>query len=160
MFAVIFLQLIDVFRPRLANQDGVVLIRHFAQILQHVVHARKFRVVFPLFIRIAELVRPRQHRIITKVRIFEDRIHGIEPEAGDPALVPPAGHIKHRLFDRGIVPVQVGLLRIKIVVVVLAGAGIELPGRATKLRDPVVGRLIRTLAVAPYVPVAVGRGLR
>src|SRR6267143_538138 len=42
-------------------------------------------------------------------------------------------------------------------IVVLLGGGIEFPCRPTKKRNPVIGGLSRSLAVAPDVPVTMGR---
>ena len=75
-------------------------------------------------------------------------------------LVPESSGIEHRLFHGWVAPVQVRLRGGKVVVVILAGCGIELPGRTSKTRYPIVGRLAVGLAVAPDVPVAMSRRAR
>ena len=66
---------------------------------------------------------------------------------------PEAGDIEHGVVHRGIAPVEVGLLGVKIIVVRLAGFFVEGPGGLAKFGIPVVGRLI-AFAIPPDVPVA------
>ena len=128
VLAIILLQLIDVFRPGFTNQYGAVLVGNFAQLAENVVHFRQLFVVFLVHIGIAVFVLAGKDWVVTKIGIFEQRIHGIETEASYTPLVPPAGHIEHGILHRGVAPVEVGLFAIEVVVVVLAGPWIELPG--------------------------------
>src|ERR1700676_2992646 len=102
----------------------------------------------------AELVFTGRRSIVGQAGIFEERVNGIETEAGNAALVAEARHVEHGVFYRGIAPVEVGLLGIKIVVIVLAGFFVEGPGRYSEFRLPIVGRLI-AFAVAPNIPIAI-----
>ena len=105
------------------------------------------------------------HVFVAHLGIFKERGDRVEAEAAHPALEPEADDVFERLVDLGIVPVEVGLLDIKLVVVVLAGLGVPLPRRVAEVRLPVVRRLALVgrrlaLAIVPHVPVAVRIGAR
>jgi len=38
--------------------------------------------------------------IVVQLRIFKERVYGIQAKAGDTVLLPPAGHVKHGGFDQ------------------------------------------------------------
>src|ERR1700730_7334050 len=114
----------------------------------------EFGVVYAREVGAAELVFTGRRRVVGQVGIFEERVNGIETEAGNAALVPEARDVEHGVFYRGIAPVEVGLLGIKIVVIVLAGFFVEGPGGDAEFRLPIVGRLA-VLAIAPDVPIAI-----
>src|ERR1700734_3857979 len=84
---------------------------------------------------------------------------GVEPEAGHTSPVPPLGGAVHRADHGGIAPIQVGLLRVEVVVVVLFCFCVPLPRGAAKYREPIVRR-IGSLSIAPDVPVALIRSAR
>ncbi len=157
---VVVLQFGNVRGPRFADQHRSIFIRGASQFAHHVVNFGQFLVVFLLHVGPAEFVRSRKDRIVREFGIFKKRVHRIQPESRDAALVPESRHVQHRLFHRRIAPVQVRLLRIKVVVVILIGLRIELPRRQPKRRKPVVGRLPRPLAVAPDKPVTMLGSLR
>ncbi len=120
-------------------------------------HLRELGVVLVLRIRIALLVGAGQDGVVGQFRIFKKSVDRIKAEAGDAAFVPPPRGVEHGFLKRRIAPVQIRLLGVEVVIVVLLGGGIEFPCRPTEKRNPVVGRLSRSLAVAPDVPVAMGR---
>ena len=60
--------------------------------------------------------------------ILEEGVNGVEAEAAYAAFQPKANDFFEGLVDFGVVPVQVRLLYIELVVVVLAGLLIPLPG--------------------------------
>ena len=92
--------------------------------------------------------------------VLADEVHDVGAEAVDAAVQPEAQHVVHRLDDRGLVPVEVGLLGQEGVQVPLLGGRVPRPrGAAAEGRRPVVGRMLRR-AVAPAVPVALGRFAR
>src|SRR5713101_6093873 len=109
-------------------------------------HFGELGVVLVLQIRIALLVGAGQDRIVGQLWVFEERVYGVETKTGDAALVPPAVGVEHGLLDRGIAPVQIRLLGVKIMIVVLLGGGIEFPCRPPERRNPVIGRLTRSFA--------------
>src|SRR5215472_13688550 len=119
-------------------------------------HLGKFLVVFLVHIASAERVRARSKWIVREVGVLEQRIHGIQTESRNTALVPKARDVEHGIFHRRISPVKVRLFGIKIVVIVLLGGSIERPRRSPKSRNPVIRRLTSALAIPPNVPVAVG----
>ena len=80
-------------------------------------------------------------------------IDGVEAEAVDAAVEPEAGGVQQGVLDRGIVQVQLGLLRQEIVHVVLAAAGVPGPRRAGEDGLPVVGRRAVGFRIGPDVPV-------
>ena len=77
----------------------------------------------------------------------------IDAKTVDAAREPEAQHVVHRCANRGIAPVEVRLLCQKCVVVILVGGGVECPGAATEVAQPVVGRPASGRTVAPDVPV-------
>src|SRR6266853_6601240 len=146
--AVVLLELIDVRRPGFADEHGIGFVGHLAHLLQDVMHLRELGVVLVLQIRISLLVGAGQDRIVGQLWVFEERVYGIQAKAGDAALVPPAVGVEHSLLDRWIAPVQVRLLGIKVMIVILLGSGIEFPRRPAESRNPVIGGLPRSFAVA------------
>ncbi len=121
---------------------------------------RELVVVDLVLVRTAELVRAGEDGIVAQLGVLVQGVHGVEAKARDPALVPVAVDVEHRVLDFRVAPVQVGLFGIEVVVVPLARGGIELPGGAPESRDPVVRRPAVGLAVAPHVPVTLLRGAR
>ena len=95
-----------------------------------------------------------------QVRVLEEDVEDVEPEAVDAAIEPAADHVELRRLDRRVAPVQLGLLDEERVHVELLARGLVLPGRAPEERQPVVGRQrvavgVVTGRVAPQVAVGV-----
>ena len=155
--SVVILELVDVARPRLPDQHRAIFIGGRPQFTHRIVYFRQFLVVLLVHVRPPEFVLSRKHWIVRKVRILVERIYRIQTEPRHAALVPKPRHIQHRLFHRGIPPVQVRLLRIKIMVVILIRLRIECPRWSPERREPIIRRLSRPFPVAPDVPVAVLR---
>ena len=130
--AVVTVEFVDVGSPGLADEDGVRLVGNFAQLPQHLMNLGKIGVVFILHVGIALLVGAVKDGIVAQLGIFKEGVNGVEAEAGNAALVPPAGAIEHYFFNRGIAPVEVGLLGIEEVVIELIGGGIEGPSRTAE----------------------------
>jgi 3-hydroxybutyryl-CoA dehydrogenase len=99
-------------------------------------------------------------RDVGQRRVLADEVHDVGAEAVDAAIHPEAQHVVHRLDDRGLVPVEVGLLGQEGVQEPLLGGLIPGPrGAAAEGRRPVVRRMVGR-AIVPAVPVALGRAAR
>ncbi len=157
VLAVIILELRNISGPRFTDQHGSIFVGHTAQFAHHFMYLRKFLVVLLVHVRPAKFVRSRKNGIVGQGRIFKERIYGIETKAGNATLVPEPRYVQHRLFHRGIPPVQVRLLGIKVVVIILIRLRVELPRGQAKRGKPIVWRLAGSLAVSPYIPIAVLR---
>jgi hypothetical protein len=70
--------------------------------------------------------------------VLDDHAHDVDAEAIHSAPHPEAQDIVHCLAERGVPPVDVGLLLEERVVVVLARRGIELPRAAAEIAEPVI----------------------
>ena len=123
-------------------------------IAHHVVNFGQLLVVDLVRVREAEFFEARQKRIVFEVGIFKQRVDRVEAESRDAAFVPEAHAIQHRLAHFGIAPVQVGLLRIEIVVVILAGCWSERPASIRQMSKSSCWAACPVFAVAPDVPVA------
>src|SRR6202022_4701759 len=99
-------------------------------------------------------VLPGQNRVVMQIGVFKQARDGINSKPGHAPVEPEAHGVVHRLPHLGIAPVQIGLFRVEVMVVILIGGWVELPRGMAKPRLPVVGSLPRPLAVAPDVPVA------
>ena len=142
--------------PGFADEHGVVFVGDFAKVLQRAMNLRQFGVVLALRNRgRPNLSVPGFGGLSVRLGSSNKRVDGIEAETGNAALVPEAGDVQHGVVDRGIAPVQVGLLGIEIVVIPLAGFRVVSPAGTAEFGIPVVGRLIVALAVAPDIPVAI-----
>ncbi len=84
----------------------------------------------------------------------------VEPQRVDAAIEPEPQHVDHRLDDRRVVVIEIGLMREEAVPVVLAGDRIPGPVRLLGVGedDPRLGKLL--VGVAPDVEVALGRSGR
>ena len=152
--AVVILEFGDVGGPGFTDQHGAVFVGDRAQLAHGVVHFGKFFVVLFDLIRAAKFIRARSRRIVRERGIFVQSIDGVEAESGDAALVPETCHVEHGFFHGGIAPIQIGLLRIKVVVVILICFCIEGPSRSSECGQPIIWRPMGALAIAPDVPVA------
>src|SRR5207248_6572837 len=95
-------------------------------------------------------------RVVAQQLIAQQAVSDVDAKAVDTAIEPEAHHIVDRATDILVPPVQVRLLRQKVMHVVLAGPWIERP-RSTALaedRDPVVRRTATRLRIGPHVPIA------
>ena len=117
-------------------------------------HFRQLFIELFVGFRIAKRILPFQNLVVAQILYFKQRIHRIQSKARNAALVPEPRGVVHRLLHFRIPPIQIRLLRIKIVIIKLAGARIELPRRPAKRRNPVIRRRSIGLAIAPDVPVA------
>ena len=80
----------------------------------------------------------------------------VEANAVHAPVQPEAGHIQQRVLHVHVVEVQVRLFDEEVVQVILLAPAVPLPRRATKDRQPVVGRRAVLLGVGPDVPVGLG----
>jgi hypothetical protein len=97
--------------------------------------------------------------VVAQQGILGQPLQGVDAEAVHPAVQPKAQHLVHGCLDRGVIPVQVGLLTGERVQVPLAGPLLEGPGGADRreVRAPVVGRATIPPG-APHIPVTLGIG--
>src|SRR5215468_4351422 len=93
-------------------------------------------------------------RIVAHVFVLDEEPHHVDAKPVDAALQPELQDIEHGLPNRGIAPVEIGLLAQEAVQIILSGGRIERPGRPTKLRYPVVGWPAVGPGIAPDIPVA------
>ena len=116
------------------------------------------RVRIHVAVEMGEAHALRHGRIVAKLGVVEVEVHGVEPEAVDAPLQPEAHDVQHRVLNRRVVEVQVGLRGEEVVQVVLRAAGVPFPGRAAEDGVPVVGRRAVGLRVGPDIPVGLGVG--
>jgi len=102
------------------------------------------------------LTRPegRVRGIVAELVVLEQVPDHVHPEAVHPPLQPEAHDLVHRRPHCRVAPVEVGLRDQECVVVVLAGARVQLPSATPERGAPVVGRPPIRRRVAPDVPVA------
>ena len=86
--------------------------------------------------------------------------HRVEPQRVDAEIEPELHHVDHRVDDRRVVVIEVGLVREEAVPVVLAGDRVVGPVRLLGVGedDPRLGELL--VGVAPDVELALGRSRR
>ena len=109
----------------------------------------------------AEPGQPRRwrdaRRVRRQVRVLEQRVEHVQPEAVDAASQPAADHLELGGPDGRVAPVQLGLLAQERVHVELLARGLPLPGAAAEDRRPVVRRDRLAAApaggIAPQIPV-------
>ena len=137
--AIVLLKLFDIVRPGLADQHGVVLVGDLRRpAARHAPPADWCCTCGPCWDR-------RRHSCPAgwDCRVASGSSNRVSTASSrkpdDAAIVPEAGHVKHRVLHSGIAPVQVGLLRIEEVVIVLIGLRVELPGRSAKKRSQLLG---------------------
>ena len=94
--------------------------------------------------------------VVTQLRVFVVPVGHVQPKAVHAPIEPEADDVPERLAHFWIAPVEVWLLREKEMQVILARGLVPCPGRSTKDRLPVVGRLPWGAAVAPDVPIPLG----
>ena len=80
----------------------------------------------------------RRDRVIAQLAVLDDAVCYIDAEAGHTAIEPEAIDVIEGVAHLRIPPVEVGLLGEKVMQVVLAGPGVERPGRAAEDAEPVV----------------------
>ena len=97
-----------------------------------------------------------RRRVVPLPGVLHHLMGGIHPEPVDSQVQPEPCHVEHRLPDLRVPPVQVGLMSQERMPVVLAGFGVEGPGRPAEHAHPVVGRGTIGLRVAPHIPVPLG----
>ena len=97
-----------------------------------------------------------RRRVVTELTVFDDALGDVDPEAGDAAVEPEAVDLVEGVTNGRVPPVEIRLLRKKVVQVVLARVGVERPGRPAKGAQPVIRRAAVRLAIGPDVPIAVG----
>ena len=88
--------------------------------------------VFVLYVGIAVSVGAGKNWVVVQIGIFVQSRDGIDAKASHATIKPEAQHVVHRLPNLGIAPVQIGLFTVEIMVVILVGLGIELPGGVSK----------------------------
>ncbi len=101
----------------------------------------------------ASVQSARSHRAVVKV-FFANHADDIHPVPVNPLVTPPGHHVKDRIPDFGVGPVEIRLLGSKQVQVILVCGLIILPCTAGKTRAPVI-RGIAVFPVFPYIPVPV-----
>jgi hypothetical protein len=67
--------------------------------------------------------------VVANFRVLGHPVDGVDPEAVDAAVEPEAEGFAHRRLHLGVVPVEVGLLRLERVQLVLTGRLVERPRR-------------------------------
>ena len=75
-----------------------------------VVHFRQVVGVDVAQVGVALGVGAAARRLIAQLLVFKQRGHRIQAEAGDSPIQPETHGVEHGVLDRGIAPVQVGLL--------------------------------------------------
>ena len=110
--------------------------------------------VFVGDIWIAISILPGQDGVVMQIRVFKQARHGVDSKPCHATAEPEAHGVVHGVPDLGIAPVQIGLFRVEVMVVILVGDWVEFPRGMAKPRLPVVGRLARPFPVSPDVPVA------
>jgi len=108
--------------------------------------------------RIGQMPGPARGGVTAQLAVVEIVVDRIEPEAVDAALEPEAHDVEHRVLHIRIVEVEIGLLGEEIVEVILAAAGVPLPGATAEDGRPVVGRRTILLGIGPDIPVSAGIG--
>ena len=84
--------------------------------------------------------------------------HGVEAQPVHAHLVQPeVDDLEHRLLDLGVVPVEIGLVRVEAMPVVRAGHAVPRPVRMLEVLEDDPGFLVALGVVAPDVEVARGR---
>src|SRR5579884_4212459 len=91
-------------------------------------------------------------RIIPEVRVLQNPLGHVDPEAVDASLQPEPEDVEHRVLNQGIPPVEIRLFFKKAMEVVLAGVLVQLPGRAARDSQPIVGRAAVWGWITPDVP--------
>ena len=91
-------------------------------------------------------------RVVPQLRVLDEPIHGVDPEAVGAALEPKPDNVLHGRDNLGIAPVEVGLLRVEGVQVPAPAVRIAAPGGASEDGRPVVRRPVDR---RPDVPVRV-----
>ena len=100
-----------------------------------------------------EGMRLRQVLAVGAVTLVEVR-YRVEPQAIDPKAQPEVHHLQHRLMHRGVVEVEVGLMRIEAVPVVGLGDRIPSPIRRLEVLEDDAGIAVLLRRVTPHVKVA------
>ena len=77
-------------------------------------------------------------RVVGQVGVLRQAVDGVEAEPVGALVEPEPDDVLHRLDDRGIPPVEVGLLGEERVQVPAAGGGVPRPRRPAERRPPVV----------------------
>ena len=92
--------------------------------------------------------------LVTQGGVLDHEPDDVHTEAVDAALEPDAHFAQHGLKHGRVSVVEFGLVAVELVQIVLARCGIQRPGGAAKVGEPVVGWAAIGSGVAPDVPVA------
>jgi hypothetical protein len=92
-------------------------------------------------------------RIIAKVGIFYQEPKDINAKSIHLTIEPKPQDFVHSCADKGVAPIQVGLLRQKAVQIVLAGGLLVGPRRPAELRNPVIWRRAIRQSITPDIPI-------
>ncbi len=149
-------ELCDIWLIGLTDQHRIsgILVHDLSHFAQHLMNFRQVVCVLVRDLRIAISVLPGQYRVVMQIGVFKQARDGINSKPGHAPVEPEAHGVVHRLPHLGIAPVQIGLFRVEVMVVILVGDWVECPCGMAKPRLPVVGRLVWPLPVSPDVPVA------
>ena len=101
---------------------------------------------------------PAKQDCLSNPGLHKKSVDRVKPETRDAAFVPEARLVKRiASFTAALRQFRSRLLNVKVMVVILFCSRVELPGQPAKRRRPIVGRLIRTFAVPPDVPISMRR---
>src|SRR5579863_2358620 len=139
-----------------------VAVEHVAEFAIHGMHI-SMTIIIEMHLRVVvahrlvqDLFSGEIERIITQIRVFEDKMGGIHTKPVYPPIQPEADDIKHGSFDRRISPVEVRLLFDECVQIILSSRAVPLPGRSTHYAQPIVGGRAIWSGVGPDIPITPG----
>ena len=140
--AIPLLQRRSVWQVGLADQHTIagIAIDQLAHALHHAVHLGQIIDIVRFDRGIAIGVGAAGLCFVAQLRILEQRRDGVQPEPRYAAIEPETQHPEHRLLDRRIAPVEIGLLLVEAMVIELLARRHPGPGRAAEDRYPIVRR--------------------
>src|SRR5688572_13771835 len=94
--------------------------------------------------------------VVSKLVVLHDVPDYIDAEAIDAAVQPESQHIEHGFLNFGVPPIEIRLLFQKRVIIVLAGALVELPRAASEVAEPIIRWSSARRRIAPNIPIALG----